>query len=369
MRFGSLSPSVIAAWVTLAAPNASFGQPADTATSPPPTSPTVAAPAPTEPPATIPAVVEQNAPPAAAPAPPPATQPVPIPAAQPAAPTGAPLPTAEAPPVVQAQSAPPTGPAPADVLPPAQPVPPSAPPVAEEVTAPVPPPATPAVPTPPPAPWGVPGQPAGPPAAYATGWEQPALPSQPMIIPRTEEGGLGYWPVTLSVGFGGGWAFDGTRSRNAALTVQPSAFLGVMHNWVLDHGPSLAVPIGIPALGYDLNFALVPGYQVMQRVSQEFFWGGGIGVPLIVQPEFLPGLEVNVMAAYRIGAGLGVFARVAYDTYFCSGSDSCFSLSTFGAEAGAILYWEWFDTWEPPPPPPETAAPTMAGYGTPEVTP
>ncbi len=196
------------------------------------------------------------------------------------------------------------------------------------------------------APWDEPVPPLqAAPAGAAASWDDPwAAPAVPQI---SEEGLVRYWPVLATLGFGGGWAFEGTtRTRAGALGIHPSGFLGLLRHWKIDHGPTFSLPLGMPALGYEVNAALVPGYQGIHRVTRGFLWGAGVSLPLLVAPEFLPGVEIGVMAAYRILAGLGAYARIAYDTFFCTGSPGCYSLTTFGGEVGVVLYYEWFRPWQ-----------------------
>lgn len=193
-------------------------------------------------------------------------------------------------------------------------------------------------------------------------WEWPPEIEVPQM---PEEAGVRFWPVVGALGIGGGGVFRGTIIKEAApLMLQASGFLGILHHWRFDHGPALGLALGLPVPSrykasappelpggrQGVNFAFVPGYGLIHRVFPEFFWGAQIGLPLLVAPTFLPGLEVNATAAYRVFAGLGAYARLTFDAFFCSGSDRCYSVTTLGGEVGIMLYYEWFRPWEPPAP-------------------
>jgi len=234
---------------------------------------------------------------------------------------------------------------------------------------PPPPPAEPASPAPqPPQPgWG--GQPAspwtaGPPAA--AGWNTESFSGAVLSLPEDQL--LGYWPVVAELGAGYGLTAEGTlRIYNSAVTVEPSAFLGLLPLWGMFQGPTFAVPFGLPGsydktvrgeavtIEHGLSLALVPGYRILHPFRRDMFWAAGIGIPFLVSEwqtsarrdyTFTPGLEINGEYAYKFLAGLGVFVRATYQVYF-----GTYTLSTFGGSVGLVLYWEWFDRFRPPTPP------------------
>jgi hypothetical protein len=231
--------------------------------------------------------------------------------------------------------------------------------------------APPSPPTEPPPPEAQPAQP---------GWGgQPAQPwgTQPgmggeyagtEMFSLPEEQLLGYWPVVAELGVGYGLSAEGSlRLYNSAITVEPSAFLGLIPLWGMFQGPTLAFPIGMPGsytksvhgddvtIDHGVSFAAVPGYRILHPFRRDMFWAAGLGVPLLFSEQqtdarraytFTPGVEINAEYAYKFLAGLGVFARLTYQVYF-----GTYTLSTFGGTIGLVLYWEWFDSFQPPTPP------------------
>jgi hypothetical protein len=173
-----------------------------------------------------------------------------------------------------------------------------------------------------------------------------------------------HWPLLMSLGFGWGGTLEGTvNARASAMTIQPAAFLGLFRHFGIYHGPALGLPIGLPGsytekdeeYGYGLSFAAVPQYQVLQTFARRFFWGAGLGIPLLVATwkndphddyAFTAGLDINAQIGWRFLAGLGAYARLSYDVYFAQ-----YTQTTLGGELGLCLYYEWFRPWEPPAPP------------------
>ncbi len=211
--------------------------------------------------------------------------------------------------------------------------------------------------------WG--GQPAQPWGAQpGTGaeWQDATVFSLP------EDQLLGYWPVVAELGVGYGLTAEGSlRLYNSAITLEPSAFLGLLPTWQFFHGPTLALPIGMPGsytktvrgeevtIDHGLSFAVVPGYRFLHPFRRDMFWSAGLGVPFLIsewQPSakreytFTPGVEINVENDYNSLAGLGVYLRATYQVYF-----GTYTLSTFGGTLGLVLYWEWFDEFQQPTPP------------------
>ena len=215
--------------------------------------------------------------------------------------------------------------------------------------------------------WG--GQPAQPwgaqPAQPGTGaeWQDTTVFSLP------EEQLLGYWPVVAELGVGYGLTAEGSlRLYNSAITLEPSAFLGLHPlGRIMFLGPTLSLPIGMPGsytktvrgeevtIDHGLSFAVVPGYRLLHPFRRDMFWATGLGVPLLVSEQqtdarraytFTAGVEWNGEFAYKFLAGLGVFIRATYQVYF-----GTYTLSTFGGTLGLVLYWEWFDKFQQPTPP------------------
>ncbi|MBN1772969.1 MAG: hypothetical protein JXB32_16995 [Deltaproteobacteria bacterium] len=213
-------------------------------------------------------------------------------------------------------------------------------------------------------PWGDPNAPATQPAWGGEGGEW----SDSTVFSLPEDQLLGYWPVVAELGVGYGLTAEGSlRLYNSAITLEPSAFLGLLPLWGMFQGPTLAVPIGMPGsytktvrgddvtIDHGLSVGIVPGYRILHPFRRDMFWAAGLGVPFLIsewQPSakrdytFTPGLEINAEYAYKFLAGLGVFIRATYQVYF-----GTYTLSTFGGTIGLVLYWEWFDDFAQPTPP------------------
>jgi hypothetical protein len=270
------------------------------------------------------------------------------------------------PPVAADPAAPPADPMapPADPTAPVTP-PPTGPEAERPWEAPPPPPTEPPPPQAQPAQPGWGGQPAQPWGAepgMGGEWQDATVFALP------EDQLLGYWPVVAELGVGYGLTAEGSlRIYNSAITLEPSAFLGLLPLWGMFQGPTLAIPIGLPGsytksvrgedvtIDHGLSIAAVPGYRILHPFRRDMFWAAGLGVPLLISEwqvsakreyTFTPGLEVNGEFAYKFLAGLGVFIRATYEVYF-----GTYTLSTFGGTVGLLLYYEWFDKLETSTPP------------------
>lgn len=270
---------------------------------------------------------------------------------------------AGAPPSARAQTDPAATAAPAG---PAGPAAPAGPEDERPWEAPPPPPAEPPPPAPQPAQPGWGGQPAQPWTTAQPGWNTEYSGSTVFSLPEDQL--LGYWPVVAELGAGYGLTAEGSlRMYNSAVTLEPSAFLGLLPLWGMFQGPTLAVPFGLPGsydktvrgeevtIEHGLSVAVVPGYRILHPFRRDMFWAAGVGLPLLISEwqtsakreyTFTPGLEINAEYAYKFLAGLGVFVRATYQVYF-----GTYTLSTFGGSVGFLLYWEWFDRFRSPTPP------------------
>jgi len=97
------------------------------------------------------------------------------------------------------------------------------------------------------------------------------------------------------------------------------------------HGFTLGVGLNLSGDG-SYSFGLDPGQQLILTPSYVIKVGighdqvpdlallGHVGVPLALTPDFSPGAELGIGAAYMLLAGIGVYVDVSYSMFF--GGDS-----------------------------------------------
>jgi hypothetical protein len=118
-----------------------------------------------------------------------------------------------------------------------------------------------------------------------------------------------------------GYALPGGRLRHG---------FGLGLSWNLGHDGGYTAPVYAGD-----QFALMPAYLAHYTLTPDVFALGHVGLPILVRGGPSAGLEIGAALAYRLLAGVGVFAAVNLDGFV---ADSLSLLASF--ELGVVFDYE-----------------------------